>query len=75
MERLEEIFCDIDDFCRVFIPQWHEYLLTSGQRERQRACRLSMGEIMTLLILGLRGLVWVIFSTPGQGWQKSRDDF
>ena len=51
MERVEEIFCDVDDFCRVFIPEWQQYLLSSGQRQRQRACRLSMSERMTLLIL------------------------
>jgi len=51
MERLEEIFCEVDDFCHIFIPHWQQHLLDSGQRQRQRACRLRTSEIMTLLIL------------------------
>ena len=47
---LEELFCDVDDFCRLFLPTWHRQLLTSGERKRQRASRLTLGELMTILI-------------------------
>ena len=47
---LDELFCDVDDFCRLFLPAWHRQLLTSGERKRQRASRLTLGEIMTILI-------------------------
>ena len=47
---LEELFCDVDDFCRVFLPTWHRQLLTHGDRKRQRASRLTLSEIMTILI-------------------------
>jgi hypothetical protein len=24
MKNLVELFCDVDDFCKVFIPQWQK---------------------------------------------------
>jgi hypothetical protein len=47
---LEELFCDVDDFCRVFLPTWHRQLLTNGERKRARTSRLTLSEIMTILI-------------------------
>jgi hypothetical protein len=47
---LEELFCDVDDFCRIFLPTWHRQLLTNGERKRCRASRLTLSEIMTILI-------------------------
>jgi hypothetical protein len=48
--NLEALFCDVDDFCRLFLPDWHRQLLTSGERKRRRASRLTLSEIMTILI-------------------------
>lgn len=47
---LEDLFCDVDDFCQVFLPTWHRQLLTEGTRQRQRSSRLTLSEIMTILI-------------------------
>ena len=47
---LEDRYCDVDDFCRLFLPAWHRQLLTSGERKRRRASRLTLGEIMTILL-------------------------
>jgi hypothetical protein len=47
---LEDRYCDVDDFCRLFLPAWHRQLLTGGTRHRQRTSRLTLGEIMTILI-------------------------
>ena len=47
---LDELFCDVDDFCQLFLPAWHRQLLTDGGRHRQRASRLTLSEIMTLLV-------------------------
>ncbi len=47
---LDELFCDVDDFCQLFLPVWHRQLLTSGERKRRRASRLTLSEIMTILI-------------------------
>ncbi|MCA1553647.1 MAG: IS982 family transposase [Chloroflexi bacterium] len=44
------LFCDVDDFCQVFLPKWQREQLTSGLRQRHRARRLSLSEVMTLLI-------------------------
>ena len=30
MKNLVELFCDVDDFCKVFIPQWQKQLLEDG---------------------------------------------
>ena len=50
MKKLVELFCDVDDFCKIFIPQWHKQLLEDGTRKRQRECRMSMSEMMTIII-------------------------
>ena len=50
MNKLVEIFCDVDDFCRVFIPQWEKQLIADGNIKRKRSCRMTMSEIMTVLI-------------------------
>ena len=50
MMHLDELFCDIDDFCQLFLPAWHRQLLSSGERQRRRASRLTLSEIMTILV-------------------------
>lgn len=47
---LLELFCDIDDFWQEYEPIWHQTLLETGQRHRHRAGRLSMSELMTIVI-------------------------
>ena len=51
MAKLIEIFCDVDDFCRVFLPEWEKTLIATGKRKRRRKGRMSPAEIMTLIIL------------------------
>ena len=50
MDKLIETFCDVDDFCQMFIEQWQNQLIESGEKKRKRACRLTPAEIMTILI-------------------------
>jgi transposase len=50
MDSLLELFCDVDDFCQAFLPQWNHHLLSSGQKQRQRNRSLTTSEIMTILI-------------------------
>jgi len=45
------VFCDIDDFCLLFEPRWHQRLLTAGERQRRRSATLSLSEVMTIIIL------------------------
>jgi hypothetical protein len=47
---LVDLFCDVDDFCQQFIPQWKQLQLSHGERKRIRVCRLLPSEIMTILI-------------------------
>ncbi|BCU06117.1 hydrogenase maturation protease [Allochromatium tepidum] len=47
----EAVYCDVDDFCQVFPPAWHRRLLTGGERRRRRAGRLTLSEILTILIV------------------------
>lgn len=46
-----ELFCDIDDFCKVFIPSWIRSMLPAERRRRNRKFTMSPAEVMTLLIL------------------------
>ena len=50
MMNLDELFCDVDDFCQLFLPAWYRQLLSSGEGKRRRASRLTLSEIMTILI-------------------------
>lgn len=50
MDSLLELFCDVDDFCQAFLPSWEQKLITSNQKQRQRARSLTVSEIMTILI-------------------------
>ena len=47
---LVELFCDVDDFCQSFEPIWHQHLLKNTGKKRQKPCRLSLSEIMTIII-------------------------
>lgn len=50
MPSLEELFCDVDDFCQVFEPKWNHRLLGSGLKMRKRSGQLSLSERMTIAI-------------------------
>jgi transposase len=51
MDSLTELFCLIDDFCRVFEPAFEQRLLADGQKKRRRRSELSLSELMTLTVL------------------------
>ena len=48
---ITEIFCFIDDFCQFFEPLWKKHLLEDEKTRRNRNGRMSLSEIMTILIL------------------------
>jgi hypothetical protein len=50
MDSLLELFCDVDDFCKVFLPILDKHLFSSGLKTRQRARSLTISEVMTILI-------------------------
>jgi len=47
---LVEMFCNVDDFCQEFEPKWEQYQLENGLRQRRRKSRLSLSEVMTIII-------------------------
>lgn len=49
-DTLLHLFCIVDDFCKVFLPEWHKHLLNNGLKKRNRQCQLSPSEIMTIYI-------------------------
>ena len=49
--NLGEIFCILDDFCKIFEPEIKKHTLSDGKRHRNRSCRMSDSEIMTILVL------------------------
>lgn len=50
MEMLP-LFCDVDDFCKVFEPVLHQALLTTRQsKQRQRKFQLCLSEVLTIII-------------------------
>jgi hypothetical protein len=48
---LTDIFCHIDDFCNSFDKNCQNYFLTSNCTKRKKSCRVSLSEIMTIMIL------------------------
>ena len=50
MKKLVELFCDVDDFCQTFLPQWQQQLLEDGTKQRNRQGRMSPSEVMTIII-------------------------
>jgi hypothetical protein len=44
------LFCDVDDFCLEFEPQFQQRLLASNTRSRSRDGKLSLSEIMTIVV-------------------------
>jgi len=51
MAPIEEIFCEIDDFCKLFFPAFERGLLPAPNAKRQRAVKMSASEIMTIVVL------------------------
>jgi hypothetical protein len=50
MDKLVETYCDVDDFCELFIEQWQYTRLENGELKRRRDCKLSPAEVMTIII-------------------------
>jgi len=50
MNKLIDIFCDVDDFCYKFLPEWESTLIADGTKKRRRSSRMSTSECMTIMI-------------------------
>jgi len=49
--NVTEIYCDVDDFCILFLPSWEKSLLPEEKPKRKRTFIMSASEVMTILIL------------------------
>lgn len=49
-EKRLNLFCDVDDFCLLFIPLWNMTLLQYGVIKRVKEPALSISEMMTIII-------------------------
>jgi hypothetical protein len=48
---LTTLFCEIDDFCKIFMVNSKNYKLSNGNNtKRNRSNRMSLSEIMTIII-------------------------
>ena len=45
------MYCDVDDFCQVFILQREKQQTTDGDIKRKCPCRMTISEIMIFLIV------------------------
>ena len=50
MYDFTELFVNVDDCWKAFENIYSKHLLTDGTRERNRKCKLSISEIMTIII-------------------------
>jgi hypothetical protein len=48
--NLTQLYCDVDDFCREFIPEWEKNQLAGKERKRLRKRCLSPSELITIII-------------------------
>lgn len=48
--NLLELYCHVDEFIKAFMPEWNKHLIDQNKKKRQRKSRLSISEIVTLLI-------------------------
>ena len=46
----DKLFCFVDDFLKGFEPWYRKQLISCGDIRRNRLCRLSLSEIVTILI-------------------------
>lgn len=51
MNNLISLFCIVDDFCKIFEPEWNKRLLEANLKKRIKPSSLTTSEIMTIIIL------------------------
>ena len=60
--ELIELFYIVDEFCKSYETKWRRYLIKSGVQVKHKSSRLSMSEILTIMIYfhlsGYRTFKW-----------------
>ncbi len=64
---LIELFCEVDNFCQCFEPEWEKHQLQSSAKRRNRLSRLTLSEVMTIVIahsrFGLSDIQGLLYAT------------
>lgn len=63
-DRITEIFCLADDFCKYFSSELKKHQLSDGKVHRNKPARLSDAEVITILIL---------FHSKGFHWREAEN--
>jgi len=50
-DRLVEVFCEVDDFCKAFQPQWQAHQIATSYKPRGPKSSLADSELITLLLM------------------------
>ena len=50
---LEELFCQVDDFCQAFMPEWETTLVNEAIGQKPWQYQMSASEIMTIETLSI----------------------
>src|SRR5437763_7292641 len=48
--EIVKVFCEIDDFCLYFEPEWKKNLIGNAEKQRDRKSTLCLSEIMTIIV-------------------------
>ena len=76
-EKLIALYCSVDDFWKAFKLEWEKHLLGNGKSNRGPEPKLTIPEMMTIIILfhqsQYRWLIcWVPGGSPGKElWSAS----
>ena len=44
------MYCIVDDFCKIFYPEWEKHLIEDGLKKRRTQSRVSPSEIITIFV-------------------------
>lgn len=73
--KLTQLFCDVDDFCQTFIPEWKKGQLTHGKKKHNRPHRMTFSEIITLIVSyhqsGYRTFKWFYQKHVQKYWRTA----
>ena len=51
LDQLVEVFCEVDDFCKAFQPQWQAHQIAASYKPRGPKSSLADSELLTLLLM------------------------
>ena len=73
--KLTQLFCDVDDFCQIFIPEWQKSQLMHGEKKRNRPHRMSFSEMITIIVSyhqsGYRTFKWFYQNHVQKYWRTA----